>query len=287
MFSTSAPAAAFQSFLPEALESSVGHTTWDPADGPAPSLYISHGAPPLFEDVEWIDRLFAWSLSLPKPRGIVIVSAHWEQAPACVSATGPQVPLVYDFGGFHPFYYAMQYPTPDATWLASRVMGLLPYDAVQHAARGLDHGAWVPLMVMYPRADVPVVQVSIPAHDPDALLALGRRLRELRQEGIAIIGSGFLTHGLPFLTAEDLASMSVPGWSRDFAEWATDAIASGDVDRLARFRAEGPGMPYAHPTVEHFTPMFVTLGASTDVTETTTGVDGFVWGLSRFSFAAA
>lgn len=287
MLTTRAPAAAFLEFLPGAREASAEHRTWSPSVGPAPALYISHGAPPLFEDATWIDALAAWALSMPKPRGVVIVSAHWEQAPTCVSATGPHVPLVYDFGGFHPFYYSMQYPTPDATWLADRVMGLLPADAVQHPSRGLDHGAWVPLMVMYPLADVPVVQVSIPAHDPGALLSLGGRLRDLRDEGVAIIGSGFFTHGLPFLTAEDLASMSVPAWSRDFAEWATSAVAYGDVDRLARFRSEAPGMPYAHPTVEHFTPMFVTLGASTDVSSTTVGVDGFVWGLSRYSFAVA
>ncbi len=287
MFSTSAPAAAFLGFLPGARVVSGEQRPWSSHDGPAPALYISHGAPPLFEDATWIDALAAWALSMPKPRGVVIVSAHWEQAPTCVSATGPHVPLVYDFGGFHPFYYSMQYPTPDATWLADRVMDLLPADAVQHPSRGLDHGAWVPLMVMYPLADVPVLQVSIPAHDPGALLSLGGRLRDMRDEGVAIIGSGFLTHGLPFLTGEDLASMSVPAWSRDFAEWATSAVACGDVDRLARFRSEAPGMPYAHPTVEHFTPMFVTLGASTDVSSTTVGVDGFVWGLSRYSFAVA
>lgn len=287
MFSTTAPAAAFLEFLPAARDASSAHAQWTPADGPAPALYISHGAPPLFEDAAWIEALAAWAHRMPKPRGIVIVSAHWEQAPTCVSATGPQVPLVYDFGGFHPFYYSMQYSTPDATALAARVLGLLPGDAVQHPSRGLDHGAWVPLMVMYPLGDVPVVQVSIPAHDPTALLALGERLRVLRDEGIAVIGSGFLTHGLPFLTADDLASKTTPGWSRDFAAWATEAVADGDVDRLARFRTEAPGMPYAHPTVEHFTPMFVTLGASTDAASITPGVDGFVWGLSRYSFAAA
>ena len=121
----------------------------------------------------------------------------------------------------------MTYPTPDAAALAGRVAALMPgHEPVhQHPDRGLDHGAWVPLKVMYPLGDVPVLQLSLPTHDPAALLEIGRRLHPLRQEGVLIIGSGFLTHGLPFLTREAFAGGVVPGWSSDFDAWAADALA--------------------------------------------------------------
>ena len=136
----------------------------------------------------------------------------------------------------------------------------------QHASRGLDHGAWVPLRIMYPDADIPVLQMSLPTHDPARLLALGERLRPLRDEGVLIIGSGFLTHGLPFLK-EFRIEAEAPGWSTDFDAWAGEAMARGDVDALASYQRQAPGMPYAHPTVEHYTPLFVTLGAATDPEE--------------------
>ena len=133
----------------------------------------------------------------------------------------------------------------------------------QHPSRGLDHGAWVPLKIMYPEADIPVLQMSLPTQDPYKLLTLGSRLRELRDEGVLVIGSGFLTHGLPFLT-EFRIDATAPGWSVDFDLWAAEALARGDVAALAAYRSQAPGMPYAHPTVEHYTPLFVTLGAATD-----------------------
>ncbi len=119
---------------------------------------------------------------------------------------------------------------------------------------------------MYPEGDVPVLQMSLPTHDPVRLLELGRRLRPLRDEGVLIIGSGFLTHGLPFLE-EFRIDAKAPGWSTDFDAWAADALGRGDVDALASYRSAAPGMPYAHPTVEHYTPLFVTLGAATDPEE--------------------
>ena len=159
----------------------------------------------------------------------------------------------------------MTYETPDATALAQRIAAMMPASEPvhQHASRGLDHGAWVPLRIMYPEADIPVLQMSLPTHDPVRLMALGERLRPLRDEGVLIIGSGFLTHGLPFLK-EFRIDAAAPGWSTEFDSWAGDALARGDIDELARYRTHAPGMPYAHPTVEHYTPLFVTLGAATD-----------------------
>jgi len=252
-----------------------------------PALYIGHGAPPLLDDPTWSGQLRDLAAKLPRPKAILIVSAHWESAPVSLSASG--VPLVYDFGGFDPKYYRMTYETPDATALAARVAAAMPDNEPvhQHPSRGLDHGAWVPLKIMYPEADIPVVQMSLPTQDPGRLLQLGRRLRELRDEGVLVIGSGFMTHGLPFLTDWRLDA-DAPGWSVDFDAWAAEAISRGDVDELASYKSKAPGMPYAHPTVEHYTPLFVTLGAATDPeTPADQIIDGFWLGLSKRSLLVA
>ncbi|WP_028661166.1 dioxygenase family protein [Nocardioides insulae] len=260
------------------------HAPWTPADGPLPSLYLSHGAPMLFEMTDWMTQLHDWARALPRPRAVLIVSAHWESAPLSLSTTLPEQ-LVYDFGGFHPMYYRMRYDTPAATELAAQVSSLMP-DAEpvhQHSSRGLDHGAWVPLKIMYPEADIPVLQLSMPTHDPARLLDLGRRLRTLRESGVLVIGSGYMTHGLPFIdwSTPDV----VPGWSSDFDLWAAESLGRGDVDELADFRHKAPGMPYAHPTVEHFTPLFITLGAAADPSAPPrTVIDGYAIGLAKRSF---
>ena len=252
-----------------------------------PALYIGHGAPPLLDDPIWSGQLAAWAKDLPRPKAILIVSAHWESAPVSLSAS--RAPLVYDFGGFAPKYYEMTYETPDATALAQRVAAMMPdgEPVHQHVSRGLDHGAWVPLKIMYPEADIPVLQMSLPTDDPHRLMKLGERLRPLREEGVLVIGSGFLTHGLPFLK-EFRIEAEAPGWSTDFDAWAADAMRRGDVDALANYKAEAPGMPYSHPTVEHYTPLFVTLGAATDPEEPGEQViDGFWMGLSKRSLQVA
>ena len=250
-----------------------------------PAIYLSHGAPPLVDDPTWPGELARWSASLPRPRAVLVVSAHWESAPLALGATEPGVPLVYDFAGFHPKYYRVTYPAPGAPWLADRVRALLPdtEPVVEQPRRGLDHGAYVPLTVMYPDADVPVLQMSLPTLDPERLLALGRRLRSLREEGVLLVGSGFTTHGLPFLT-DWRPQAAAPRWSVDFDAWVADALARGAVDELADFRSTAPGMPYAHPTVEHFAPLFVTLGAATDPQAPARAVvDGYWMGLSKRS----
>jgi 4,5-DOPA dioxygenase extradiol len=266
------------------------HRLWTPEDGPLPSLYLSHGGGPMpFESAEWLDPLHHWARALPRPRAILVVSAHWESAPLSLSSARPDE-LVYDFAGFDPLYHTFRYDTPDAGDLPRQVAALLPdgQEVHQHARRGLDHGAWVPLKIMYPAADVPVLQLSLPTDDPDRLLALGERLRPLRESGVLVVGSGHMTHGLPFLTREMFLENKVPGWSADFDAWAADALARGDVAELARFRTAAPGMPYAHPTVEHFTPLFVTLGAATDpAAPVVTTIDGYSVGFSRRSFQAA
>ena len=273
--------------LAASLPLSADQPVWTPHDGPLPSLYISHGAPPLLDDETWMRELFGWAQSLPKPRAVLIVSAHWESAPLSLSGAAEGTPLVYDFGGFERRFYEMTYRTPDASALAAQVAALMPdrEPVHEHTSRGLDHGAWVPLKVMYPAGDVPVLQMSIPTHDPARLLELGRRLRPLREEGVLVIGSGFMTHGLPFLTRQHwMQQAGPPSWSVDFDAWAADALSRGDVDTLAAFRDKAPGMPYAHPTVEHYTPLFVTLGAAerADAPVPTT-IEGYFMGLSKRS----
>ena len=254
-----------------------------------PVLYISHGAPPLLEDETWMGQLANWAKEIEKPKGIVIVSAHWESAPITISATAANTPLIYDFGGFSPKFYNMTYGTPDATWLGDLVAKLMPDNEPlrRHETRGLDHGAWVPLKVMYPDADIPVIQLSMPTHDPEKLLELGNRLKPLKEQGVLVIGSGFMTHGLQFIRDWRIEA-EAPMWSAEFDAWAKEALAKGDLETLVRYRETAPGMPYAHPTVEHFTPLFITLGASSNPEQVAeTKIDGYFMGLAKRSVQVA
>lgn len=253
-----------------------------------PALYIGHGAPMLLDDKLWSSQLREISQSIERPKAILIVSAHWESQPITLSNPSANAPLVYDFGGFDQKFYEMTYRTPDATSLSKLVASIMPEtEPVHQSDRGLDHGAWVPLKVMYPDADIPVLQMSMPTSDPEKLLALGKRLQPLRDQGVLIIGSGFMTHGLRYL--RDWSSTAIaPSWSSDFDMWAAQALEKGDVDSLSNFRELAPGMPYAHPTVEHFIPLFITLGAATNTDASPqTLIDGYFMGLSKRSILVA
>ena len=253
-----------------------------------PALYIGHGAPMLLDDPLWTSQLRDVAKNVVKPKAILIVSAHWESEPITLSNPSANAPLVYDFSGFDRKFYEMTYNSPDATKLSNLIASVMPdTEPVHQSDRGLDHGAWVPLKVMYPDADIPVVQMSMPTSDPAKLLALGKRLQPLRDQGVLIIGSGFMTHGLRYL--QDWSSDAVaPTWSSDFDMWAAEALEKGDVDSLSNFRELAPGMPYAHPTVEHFTPLFITLGAATNTDASPqTLIDGYFLGLSKRSILVA
>jgi 4,5-DOPA dioxygenase extradiol len=252
-----------------------------------PALYIGHGAPPLLDDPLWSSQLSAWGNELVHPTAILVVSAHWESAPLTLGSTSGATPVIYDFGGFAPRFYNLQYRAPGAPDLAARIKGLMNEIVAEQPNRGLDHGAYIPLLKMFPKADIPVLQMSIPTYDPEKLFAIGKKLAPLREEGVLIIGSGFMTHGLPFLRDFSIDA-TPPGWSVEFDLWAQEVLSRGAVDELMNYKTLAPGMPYAHPTVEHFAPIFITLGAATqaDVAPETT-IDGYWMGLSKRSFQVA
>jgi 4,5-DOPA dioxygenase extradiol len=252
--------------------------------GRMPAVYLGHGAPPLLDDRLWVAELAAWAAALPRPSAVLMVSAHWLQGPLpTIGATEPGVPLIYDFYGFPERYYQATYAPPPAPELAARLAELAGGEAgVAHEPRrGLDHGAYVPLVAMYPEADVPVLQLSLPTMEPQALVALGARLRPLRDEGVLIVGSGFMTHGLPYLR-DFVLDAPPPDWSTDFDEWAAAALERHDVERLAAF-GEAPSSRYAHPTVDHYVPLLVAAGAADPHADWAAPITGFWLGLSKRS----
>jgi 4,5-DOPA dioxygenase extradiol len=229
------------------------------ASGRAPVIFVAHGAPPLLDDAGWIAELGQWAKVLPKPTSVLMLSAHWDERPLTIGATRT-VPLVYDFYGFPERYYRLTYPSPGAPDLAVRVRSLLASKDIafqESPDRGLDHGAFVPLMCMYPKADVPVLQISLPGLDPKAVFALGEALAPLRDEGVLIVGSGFLTHNLRAGFLEE-----TPSWASEFDAWAKEALVRGDADALMDFRKRAPGMPMALPTTEHYVPVLAAAGAA-------------------------
>jgi len=240
-----------------------------------PVLFVGHGAPPLVDFPDWVASLAAWGKALPRPRAILMVSAHWEGAPVTLGATRT-VPLVYDFYNFPARYYETKYPAPGAPELAERVRGLLGAaneTTADAPERGLDHGAYVPLLVMYPKADVPVLQISMPTLDPAKLHALGRRLAPLRDEGVLIVGSGFVTHNLGAGFGPATAS-----WASEYDQWTAETLDARDDDALINFIKRAPAARTAHPRTEHFVPLLLAAGAADADERPTYPVDGFWFG---------
>jgi 4,5-DOPA dioxygenase extradiol len=232
-----------------------------------PALFIAHGHPLWSRDQARMRDFRTLSAGLPRPKSVLVVSAHWESAPVTLGAT-KRVPLVYDFSGFPAELYENKYPAPGAPGLAARVTALLADKGIavrQDEARGLDHGAYVPLQMMYPAADVPILQISLPTLAPVRLFELGRALAPLRAEGVLIVGSGFLTHNLRRFDPRPDAP--TPAWAAEFDAWAAEVIGKRDVDRLLAYRTEAPGVAIALPTHEHFVPVIVAAGASVAASE--------------------
>jgi 4,5-DOPA dioxygenase extradiol len=231
----------------------------DPPAARMPVIFAAHGAPVLLDDAGWMGELAAWAGAMPRPRSILMVSAHWDLRPATLGATHP-VGLVHDFYGFPDRYYRMTYPAPGAPELAARVRDLLRLSGIavgEEPDRGLDHGAYVPLLAMYPAADVPVLQISMPGLDAAMLFQLGQALAPLRDEGVLVFGSGFLTHNMRYA-----GRSGTPAWAREFDEWVAQSVARFDTDALIDFQRRAPAAQLAHPTWEHYAPLLVAAGAA-------------------------
>lgn len=249
-----------------------------------PVLFVAHGAPPLLEDEPWKAELAAWAKALPRPKAILSISAHWEAKPIAIGAT-ETIPLIYDFYGFPAHFYQMQYRSPGAPETAARVRDLLGARGiawVDEPGRGLDHGTWVPLVPMYPDADVPVLQVSLPGLDPKAVFAFGEALAPLRDEGVLVMGSGFLTHNM-----RSLGERVTPSWASEFDAWIAETLARRDVDALVDFARRAPAASLAHPRTEHFAPVIASAAAAQakggDIAFPITGYWGLAPSFSRRS----
>jgi 4,5-DOPA dioxygenase extradiol len=235
-----------------------------------PTVFVSHGAPTFALEPGLAGaQLRALGAALGKPRAILVVSPHWMTRDVEVTAAErPQT--VHDFGGFARALFDIRYPAPGSPELAARVQLLLGAQGIAaslDADRGLDHGAWVPLLHMAPDADVPVLQVSIPLDaDERKALALGRALAPLADEGVLIVGSGSLTHNLYEFRMGDAQEAA---YAREFTGWIRQAVLAGDLDRLVRALELAPHATRAHPSTEHFLPLLVAAGAARSITPCT------------------
>lgn len=231
-----------------------------------PAVFVSHGSPMLtLEPQRPAHHFLRHAASLwPRPQAILAISAHWETARPEIGAT-PWPETIHDFYGFPRALYEMRYPAAGAPEVAARVKTLLDqagFQAGLDSERGLDHGAWSPLSLIYPDADIPVLQLSLQSHlGPAHHLALGRVLAPLRAEGVLIFATGSLTHNLRLLDRMD--GGAVMPWAQEFADWMFDKLSRRDDGALVDYRSQAPHAVLAHPSDEHLLPLYVALGAAT------------------------
>lgn len=236
------------------------------ASTPAPSLFVAHGSPMFgIAAGEYGETLHAFATRIPRPSAIVIVSAHWE-APGPVRVNALERPkLIYDFRGFPPALSELTYPAPGSPAIADEARTLLTdagLDAVREERRGWDHGVWIPLRLLYPAADVPVVEVSLPLpREPETVLRMGAALAPLREKGVLLLGSGGIVHNLRLARLDDEHG-PVDDWARVFDAWVRERIESGDSAGLAQYGARGPHARLAVPESEHFDPLLFAAGAA-------------------------
>ena len=252
----------------------------------APSLFISHGSPMFALEPGLLGpNLRAIGQSLRGISAVLVVSPHWQTRGVHVgSRAAPET--IHDFGGFPPPLYQLQYPAPGAPGLArdaARLLASAGFEVALDERRGLDHGAWVPLRYLFPDADVPVFQVSLPQSiDAAGTLRMGQALAPLRERGVLVIGSGSLTHNL----YEFRQHIRDPEYAQQFADWARDAVAARDVEALVDYRRRAPHGERAHPTEEHYLPLLVAVGASSADDAALVVEGGMTYGvLSMDSFA--
>lgn len=227
-----------------------------------PVGYIGHGNPLSIADPDRTKPWSEWAKEIPRPSSILVVSAHWEDTPVTIGTTNGHEDLLYDFWGFPDFMYDLTYPAPGAPGLADRVETLIePSNPVRRSERPLDHGAWIPLMRMWPAADIPILQISMPIDaSEEHLYELGRELSPLRDEGVFILGTGNLVHDL---RGADLGSNPEPPlYASAFDDWASKVIGSRDDQALMTWREAAPDPLRSHPSAEHYRPILVAAGAS-------------------------
>ncbi|KRW61951.1 DODA-type extradiol aromatic ring-opening family dioxygenase [Pseudomonas sp. TTU2014-080ASC] len=229
-----------------------------------PSLFISHGSPMIALMPGGTGQALArLAAHLPRPKAIVVMSAHWESQDLRVSSSS-QPHTWHDFGGFPPELYALQYPAPGNPQLADDIVQRLNdagLPAKPDPQRPFDHGTWVPLRLMYPEANIPVVQVSLPsAQDTGLIKRIGEALKPLREQGILLIGSGSITHNLRDLD-RFAGPEAVEPWAQAFRDWVVEKLQEGDIQALLDYRKLAPNAVRSHPSDEHFLPLYFALGA--------------------------
>lgn len=256
----------------------------------APAFFISHGSPlTVITEDAYAETLRAVGRGLRGVRAVVVVSAHGLSHEGEVRVTGAErPPLVYDFGGFPPQLYAYRYPCPGAPALAREIASRLEATGLRvgiDPEAGLDHGVWVPLARLFPEADVPVVQVSLPfPTEPERVLAMGAALAPMRDQGVVLVGSGGAVHNLRALNWHGHAG-APDVWAAEFNRWLMEQIAGKRIDAVVDFQRLAPNARMAHPTTEHFFPIFFTLGAWREDDRAETIVDEFQYeSLSMYSF---
>ena len=245
---------------------------------PLPALFLSHGSPMHSLEPGAAGRTWGeLGRTLSRPRAVLMVSAHWESSVPMLSGN-PQPKTIHDFGGFPAELYRLNYPAPGAPELATEAAALLKgadITAGVDGCRGLDHGAWVPLRWMYPEADVPVVQLSVqPDLGPAHHVRLGRALAPLLTDSVLLIASGHATHNLRDWITNQHRQEPLP-YAREFSAWLAARLAAHDTDALVAYRERAPGATRAHPSEEHFLPLFVALGAAGKDATPSRIVDGF------------
>lgn len=254
-----------------------------------PALFISHGSPMVaIQRGPYQDALAKFGREV-RPRAIVAISAHWGSGTTIGITGSERHDTVHDFGGFPPTLYGLRYDAPGSPELASHIVGLLRdcgFGTATANERGLDHGVWIPLRLMYPEADIPVVAMSVPLQlTPEELYRVGQALAPLRAEGVLILGSGGIVHNLRLVHYAD-PHAPVERWAAEFNRWFRDKVEQNKLADLFNYEAAAPHAQLAVPTFEHFAPVFVVLGASSETGQVTTIYEGFEYGnISMRSFA--